>query len=320
MIRVGFVLLTHSCPDQILRLVRALNVMYDGPPIACHHDFGQCPLDTSLFPDNVAFVVPYLSTFWGCFTIVPAALAGIRLLMRQANPPDWIYLLSGSDYPSLSSDEVMRMLARTPCEAFIDHREITYSGIREGSETTGDQRTGFDRRSYVKLAYRRYCAIAVPRPGRDKPWAFPPVGHSYIYHPLGRVILPNPFSSQFRCYAGEHWFTVNGKAADVLLSNSKQAKRLLNYLRHRESPEECFYHSMLGNTSLHLSRSNLRYIHWPAGDALHPSTLVPDHLTKIQASGAHFARKIEHDSPLVAELDRLVGISAGARENMAQSC
>jgi hypothetical protein len=318
MIQIGFVLLSHARPEQTLRLVRALNALYDWPPIACHHDFGQCPLDPSLFPDNVTFATPHFPTFWGCFAIVPATLAGLRLLTRRRNPPDWIYLLSGSDYPSRSSDEMIRMLAQTRFDAFIDHREIVYSGMAPGSEP--DEAEGFNRRSYLRLAYKRYCAVAVPRPGRDKPWAIPPVGHSYLFHPWWRALIPGPLSSAFRCYAGEHWFTVNGKAAEVLLAETEQAKRLLTHLKGRESPEECYYHTMLGNAQLHVSHNNLRYIHWPAGDSWHPSTLSLDHLAKIEISGAHFARKIEHGSALVTELDRMTGISEKVLENTTQSC
>lgn len=318
MIRVGFVLLSHTRPEQTLRLVQTLNILYDGPPIVCHHDFGQCPLDTSLFPDNAAFVIPHFKTFWGCFSIVPAALAGFRMLMHRRNPPDWIYLLSGSDYPSLSSDLVIRMLAQTKSDAFIDHREITYQGVEANGEN--GEATGFNRPSYLKLAYRRYCAVAVPRPGGERPWTFPPVGHSYLYHPLWRTLMPSPFSRQFRCYAGEHWFTVNSKAAEVLLDETQRAKSLLTYLRGRESPEECFYHSILGNAPLRLSQENLRYIHWPTSEAWHPSTLSTADLAKIQASGAHFARKVDHGSLLVQELDRLNGVSATVSGNVAQLC
>ena len=124
MIRIGFVLLTHSEPDQVLALTQVLSELYDGPPIVCHHDFTQCPLDKSLFSSNVRFVEPHFPTFWGCFSIVPATIAGLRLLMRGPNPPDWIYLLSGSDYPTLSPDKVLSMLGETQFDAFIDHREI----------------------------------------------------------------------------------------------------------------------------------------------------------------------------------------------------
>jgi len=310
MIRVGFVLLTHSHPGQVLRLVRALNELYDAPPIVCHHDFGQCALDRSQFPDHAAFVDPHLTTFWGCFSIVPAALSAMRMLMNGKNPPDWLYLLSGSDYPAVSPDKVVSTLAQTRFDAFIDHRAITYAGYTGAGRSKGpDDATGFSRRSYMAVAYRRYCAVAVPRPALQKPWAFPPVGHSYLYHPAWRALVPGPFSSNFRCYAGEHWFTVRNKAASILLNGTIQSRRLLAHLRHRESPEECFYHSLLGNSPLEVSSNNLRYIHWPSPDAWHPSTLSLDHLPEISNSGAHFARKIAPGSPLLVELDRITGIS-----------
>lgn len=310
MVRIGFVLLTHSNPGQWLRLVRALNELYDMPPIVCHHDFGQCTLDTIRIPENVQFVQPHFSTFWGCFEIVPAALAAIRMLMRSSNPPDWFYLLSGSDYPSQSPGAVRELLARTPYDAFIDHRLITYASAREVAQE--GQAGGFSRPSYLQLAYRRYCAVAVPRPALSKPFAVPPVGHSYLRHPAWRKVIPSPFSDGFRCYAGEHWFTANARAAEVILAESPESKRLLRHLRTQESPEECFYHSMLANAPLRLAQDNLRYIQWPSHDAWHPSTLSVNDLPAIQRSAAHFVRKVGPDASLLDDLDRVTGISARA--------
>src|SRR5271165_2507294 len=114
MTTIGFVLLTHSNSDQVLTLSRVLSDLYNNPPIVCHHDFSQCPLDTNRFSENVRFVAPHFPTFWGCFSILPAALAAIRLLMSSDNAPDWFYLLSGSDYPAASPDRVREFLAHTP--------------------------------------------------------------------------------------------------------------------------------------------------------------------------------------------------------------
>jgi hypothetical protein len=55
---VGFAILSHGDQRQLRRLVDGLNLHYGDPPIACHHDFSQAPLDTTLFPSNVRFVVP----------------------------------------------------------------------------------------------------------------------------------------------------------------------------------------------------------------------------------------------------------------------
>jgi len=307
MIRIGFVLLTHSEPDQVLALTQVLSELYDGPPIVCHHDWSQCPLDKSLFSSNVRFVEPHFRTFWGCFSIIPAAITGIRLLMRGPKPPDWFYLLSGSDYPTLSPDRVVSTLTEAQCDAFIDHREILYrSDAPRGLDET---RTGFARPSYPSLAYKRYVAIAVPRPSKAKPFSIPPVGRSYLYHPAWRSVFPGPFDNGFRCFAGEHWFTANGKAADILLSETARSRRLFDYLRQRECPEECYYHSVLANAPLKLSTNNLRFIDWPTSDAWHPKTLTVEHMSAIERREAHFSRKVAYGSELMVELNRKLGTS-----------
>ena len=310
MIRVGFVLLSHTCPEQVLALTHVLTELYDAPPIVCHHDFDQAPLVKAAFPSNVRFVEPHFRTFWGCFSIVPAALAAINLLMRSANPPDWFYLLSGSDYPTINPEKALMLLASTDSDVFIDHREIHYRN--ELGRQSDERSTGFSRPGYNALAYKRYCAVAVPRPSMAKPLSFPPVGRSYLRHPAWRSVFPAPFESGFRCFAGEHWFTANAKAAEVLLMETERSQQLFQHLRTRESPEECYYHTVLANAALRLENDNLRYIKWPSPDAWHPKTLDVSDLRAIEESGAHFARKVAYQSDLMHLLSRKFGVGQPA--------
>ncbi len=53
-LKIGFAILSHTEPEQLLRLVRTLNSMFGDPPIVCHHDFSQCSLHEALFPTNCA--------------------------------------------------------------------------------------------------------------------------------------------------------------------------------------------------------------------------------------------------------------------------
>jgi len=306
MVRIGFILLTHAHPEQLLRLTGTLNHVYDHPPIVCHHDFAQCNLDRSQFAANVEFVEPALHTFWGCFAIVPAALKALDQLMTRPDAPDWFYLLSGSDYPVAQAAEVREFLSTTPYDAFIDHRLVTYNRVVNSPEA--DNVAGFSRPSYIDLAYRRYCAVAVPRPSAKKPFAIPPEGHAYLRHPVWRQIVPGPFSETFRCYAGEHWFSGNRRTAEVLLADDPARRRLLKHLSTRESPEECFYHSMLGNSELKLSADPHRYIDWQTPGAWHPKSLAVEDLPAIRRSGAHFARKIAPGSELLSSLDEILSV------------
>src|SRR6185437_7916742 len=121
--KIGFIILSHSNPSQLLRLVRTLLKAYDEPSIVCHHDFGQCPFSPDDFPSSVQFVSPHVPTRWMQFSIVAASLAALELLYRNATP-DWFFLLSGTDYPTMRSETVIQELASNEADALLDYREV----------------------------------------------------------------------------------------------------------------------------------------------------------------------------------------------------
>src|SRR5689334_5099563 len=110
---IGFVILSHNDPDQLVRLVAALDATYDRPPIAIHHNFSFTAVDRGRFGGNVLFVEPHLPTAWGDIKLVRALLAALRLLYRQA-PPDWFTMLTAGDYPVKPGREVVDELRRGP--------------------------------------------------------------------------------------------------------------------------------------------------------------------------------------------------------------
>jgi hypothetical protein len=173
-IKIGFSILTHNEPQQLLRLVKTLNAMFGGPPIVCHHDFSQCALEEALFPTNVRFVHPHIVTRWGHITLPLAALKAFSLL-RKYDQPDWVFLLSGSDYPIRPADEIVSDLANANFDVYLDNREIRYLDLGQrlgfGQSPDGDlaltiigaaQDDGFERPSWIPLAYYRYCTCRRP--------------------------------------------------------------------------------------------------------------------------------------------------------------
>ena len=111
MMRIGFVILSHRDPAQLLRLVVTLNRLYDDPPIACHHDREQSPIDPGIFPGNVRFVEPSVRTGWAKWSVVRGFLAALRLLYDHA-APDWFVLLSATRrHQSLTHVPSMRTIS-----------------------------------------------------------------------------------------------------------------------------------------------------------------------------------------------------------------
>src|SRR6056297_4352069 len=103
---LGFAILSHKQPAQLLRLIHTLSAMFDDPPISIHHDFSQCELDREDFPPHARFITPAKSTKWGDWSLVEAAMAAIKHLFDRGDYPEWLVLLSGNDYPIQKPDKI----------------------------------------------------------------------------------------------------------------------------------------------------------------------------------------------------------------------
>jgi hypothetical protein len=92
--------------------------------------------------------------------------------VEKYDQPDWVFLLSGSDYPIRPADEIVADLANANFDVYLDNREIRYhpldlgQRLGFGQSPDGDlavtiigaaQDGGFERPSWIPLAYYMYC-------------------------------------------------------------------------------------------------------------------------------------------------------------------
>jgi hypothetical protein len=108
---IGFVLLTHNKPRQVIRLIQRLDQMFEQPPIVCHHDFSQSHLPIDDLPHNTRLVQPYYKTGWSLFSVIDGMLEALALMYTAQAVPDWFVLLSGSDYPIKPASQILADLA-----------------------------------------------------------------------------------------------------------------------------------------------------------------------------------------------------------------
>lgn len=284
---VGFVILNHQPTPLLRRLLERLRVMFDGPPIVCHHDFSKCGLPEGVRLPGVSFVSPSVQTGWGLFSIVEASLLGIEALFRREDAPDWFVLLSAADYPLVPARVVRETFASAGVDAFVSAREVNQASRRTD-----------------RLNYRRYLTYRLPRPGL--PQAEGEARFLSLSHPwLTRWLTP--FSGDFRCYFGSQWFSANRHAAERLLRFHRERPALAaHYLRQERfrsiCPDESYLQTILLNDrGLRIGADNLRYMDWEPGSP-HPRVLTAAHLPAMLASGAHFGRKFDTGSGAVLDL------------------
>ncbi len=288
-IKIGFVLLTHQNPLQIHRLVATLNTMFNRPPIVCHHDFGQCSLDTADFPANVTFIRPHLATLWGDFSVVEATVRCLQVMFSAPAAPDWFILLSGADYPIKPAQQIIGDIAASPYDAHIHHRLIDPANLSHW---------------WDKLCCQRYHTVLLA-PFLPRRW------HrlrTRLRLPAGLARPLTPFSAEFRCYAGGAWFLTNARTVAHIIHSFQTNPKLNRHYRRATLADESYFQTMLANApGLRLSNNVYRYTDWSAGGR-HPKTLTLTDLPNLQASTAHFARKFDlnRDSAILDELDQLI--------------
>ncbi len=289
---IGFVLVTYKNPQQISRLVAKLNEMFDHPPIACHHDFFKSELRTDALGENFTLVRPHLLTGWGVFAVVEAMLQALELLYRRPDSPDWFIFLSEADYPIKPAPKILEDLASSPYDAHMHHEKIIYNNYE---------------RDWQRLCFTRYCTVKYGLPFLNR--RLQPTRRTLsIGHPLF-TSAALPFSKDFHCFAGAHWFCANRKAAEHLIEFHKSEPALAKHYRRMDRftvvPEESYYHTVLCNApDLTISRNNWRYVDWSEGRS-RPKILSLEDMPQIEESTAHFARKfdIDRDAEILSELD-----------------
>ena len=301
MTSLGFVLLTHTRPKQIARLISTLNRMFVCPPIACHHDFGQCNLPTDIFTSNVSFVQPPIPTRWARFSVIDGMFRALETMYNSENSPDWFILLSGTDYPIKPAERILEDLSASTYDAHVHHEKIIYKNYKT---------------DWQELCYERYCTARFSIPFENP---YVKVDHRLpqltrrvvtLRHPiLTKIFLP--FSQRLHCFAGEFWFTANRKTAKYLIEYHKTQPALAAHYRKLEKfnimfPEESYCQTVLCNSNLKISSNHWRYIDWSQGWA--PRTLLLEDFDRLEKCTAHFARKFDadKDSSVLDALDKLI--------------
>ena len=293
---IGFILLTHHQPKQIYRLMDQLNKMFNYPPIVCHHDFSRCNLFVDNLSKNISFVRPHLQPKWADFSIVEATIKAIELLYQSDNAPDWFILLSGSDYPIKTAQQIADDLSSSNYDAYINHAKIQYKVYQE------NERISF---IWQKLAYQRYFSLKL----------FPFSSFDKLHSDNYEIRIEHPFLTKLffpcfdnmDCFIGDQWFCANRRSAEYILEFHYQNNAITSHYRRRRFADESYFQTILANAPhLKLKNDNYRYVIWPERSA-HPKTMGMEDLPNLLTSSTHFARKfnIDVDSEIFDRLDSI---------------
>ena len=116
---IVYLVLSHSRPAQLGRLVRTLLAEAPAGKVVIHHDPTGTPVAPGLAGvDGHLFVPRPRPVRWADFSEAQATFTSFDWLLR-AIEFDWVVVLSGQDYPVRPLHELEQHLAATPFDGFV---------------------------------------------------------------------------------------------------------------------------------------------------------------------------------------------------------
>ena len=278
--RIAFIMLCHKDPEQVNMLVRKLSEFREAD-VYIHVDGNHAQVREGIEQRDNVYLIPlerscYIQ--WGSVDIVKATLQLIRQVKASGKNYDYIWLVSGQDYPICPVGEIEKRLAAQPGMNYIE------------TIVPGQERYDWYRKLY-EMAYPSWInKNSVPIKVIKRLYIAVTGGHRHTFKPF---IRRKPFDFDF--YFGSQWWTLTADAAYEILAYSDAHPEILTYYEKCIIPDECFFQTLFMRGPYRDQRSmNLTYINWEK-IRRSPETLTISDLEKLrkEAETFCFARKFE---------------------------
>jgi hypothetical protein len=259
--RIAYIISAYKYPHQLVRLVRALHT--GSTAFFVHVDKKS---DAEVYEESVRGVhdlprVVFLerhTCHWGGFGHVRATLKGIDEIFRRYLDIDYVFLLTGQDYPIKSNREIERFLSKSHGKSYL---------------------------GYSPLPSPRWS----PRGGLDRieRWHL----RAYGFH----LELPwlRRFPEGLRPFGGGAYWCLSEEALRYVHEFVNNRPDYVTFFRHVDIPDELFFHTIILNSPHreNVVNDNLRYIDWTKGPS--PAILTMADFDEMSRSPKLFARKFD---------------------------
>lgn len=260
--KLAYIVLCHKRPDQVARLVSRIADVDSRVwiHIDARSDETTHALRAEFAHSETVSFTKQVRVYWSTWSMVRATLIALRAIVGGGWPFEYVFLLSGQDYPVVGSSQVRQRLEAAGGRSLIDCRDL---------EATWP--LAFDRTVRRNVIVRGRGLVRLDSlPARQ-----PPRGT--------------------RLYGGSSWWALSRSCVDYVLGSRSPARAIARYMRSSECPEEAFFQTALMNSPYATSVENWcpTYVDWRPSDLKHPATLTSEDFDSIVGSGCLFARKFD---------------------------
>ena len=253
--KIAYLILAHNTPHHLKRLIGAL----DSPNVAVFvhvdrkSDIG--PFRDGISRTNVTFLDERADVYWGDFSIIPVM---IRLIEEAlTHDPDYLCLLSGSDYPLRSAAYIEDFFARNRGREFMNLVRLPCEEVNKPIGRIEDYwfQTPFDSQLVIRATNRLNDLNRRYGFKRD---------HTKVFKGLA-------------AYAGSTWWALTAGACRHVLDFTRARPDVVKFVRNVPNPDESFFQIAIGNSGFAKQVvRNLTFTDWSRPIA--PALIDMDHL------------------------------------------
>lgn len=274
-------MLCHTEPKQINRLISKLSE-FSAADVYIHVDLNH-PEIREQIRGNV-YILPIEKSFkiiWGGINIVKATLELIREVRESGKEYDYVWLISGQDYPIVSIPEIERRLEENKGTNYIDVvnlEEDRYDWYKKLYEISYP--TWINKEDILIRAFKRFYKIITG-------------GYNHTFR---MFVKKKPFDEKL--HFGSQWWTLTSEAAFELQEYSDGHPEVLAYYKNTIIPDESFFQTVFMRTPYREDRRESLTFCDMDGNHRHPKIITKDEYGKIMKESDKFcfARKFSSTS------------------------
>jgi hypothetical protein len=285
-VRLGYIIVAHTLPDHLVRLVRRLES--DCARFFIHVD-ARAQGDMMEVVERELGGAPHVRLLprhrveWAAFSQVEAALEGINALLDWPERLDYGILLTGQDYPLRPPALIESRLEEADGRSFLTYRPSTGRFLRRVT-----------RRHWHGNVLGRRMRL----PNRFMPFS-----------------LKRSLPEGLKAFNGSAHWCLSRECLEYVVARDPE---MIEFFRWSSSPDEAFFQTILVGSPLAttLVNDDLRYVDWSEGGAS-PRVLTSYDADRLLASHCLFARKFDPrvDPDVLDALDAHIEARAAGVEN-----
>lgn len=268
--KIAFIMLAHKNPNQINLLINKLDS--NDNDFYIHLD-AKSEIENQICRKDNVILLPLnqrVDVKWGQLSMVRATLHLLDFVFQSKKFYDYIWLISGQDFPIKSVNEIQKYLKSHNGTNFINIITPKDKDFRKYSKR--------DSLYYPKWIMGRSYLIRILK---------------IFYQILGSFFLGKR-QDEFQVYYGSQWWTLTYSCCKKIYDIIKNNEKILQHYQNSLVPDESLFQTVFMMTEFKEKVfHSLTYTDWD-GSMNHPKTLTMNDLNKIKRIEDYFiARKFD---------------------------